>query len=135
MSDNETGSKPKIVYTPKAPMPAGHYSQAIIYDGLVYVSGQLPIDPETGAEKFGTIEDQAEQVLSNIGEILLAAGSDLNHVIKTTAYITDIELWPRVNASYAAVFGEYRPARAVVPTKELHYGFLIEIDAVAAVIK
>jgi len=134
MCEKESNSKPKIIYTPKAPMPAGHYSQAIVHNGLVYVSGQLPIDPETGAEKAGTIEDQAEQVLSNIGEILLAAGSDLDHVLKTTAYISDIELWPRINATYAAVFGEYRPARAMVPTKELHYGFQIEIDAVAAVI-
>ena len=134
MSDKDINSEPRIVYTPKAPMPAGHYSQAIVHNGLVYVSGQLPIDPVTGAEKFGTIEDQAEQVLNNIAEILLAAGSDLNHVLKTTAYISDIELWPRINATYAAVFGEYRPARAVVPTKELHYGFQIEIDAVAAVI-
>jgi 2-iminobutanoate/2-iminopropanoate deaminase len=134
MNEKEIGSKPRIVYTPKAPMPAGHYSQAIVHDGLVYVSGQLPIDPETGAKKLGSIEEQAEQVLNNIAEILLAAGSDLNHVLKTTAYISDIEQWPRVNATYAVFFGEYRPARAVVPTKELHYGFLIEIDAVAAVV-
>jgi len=134
MSEKEKERKTRVVYTPKAPMPAGHYSQAIVHDGLVYVSGQLSIDPATGAEKLGTIEDQTEQVLSNIGEILLAAGSDLRHVLKTTAYISDMELWPRVNATYAAVFGDYRPARAVVPTKELHYGFKIEIEAVAAVI-
>jgi len=121
------------ISTPNAPQPAGHYSQAIVHDGIVYVSGQLAIDPATGEKRLGSIEEQTEQALRNVAALLEAAGSDLAHVLKTTVYIADISLWGRVNAVYARCFGEQRPARAVVPTKELHYGFLIEIEAVAAV--
>lgn len=123
----------KQVLTPNAPAPAGHYSQAVIYNGLVYVSGQLPIDPATGEKNTGSIESQMEQVLTNIGEILKAAGSDLNRVLKMTVYISDISLWGAVNPVYARIMGEAKPARAIVPTKELHYGFKIEIEAIAAV--
>ena len=121
------------VLTPNAPAPGGHYSQAIIHNGLIYVAGQLPIDPATGEKKLGSIEEQAEQVLANIRAILEAAGSNLNRVLKTTVYVSDIELWGKVNEIYARTFGEHRPARAVVPIKELHYGFKIEIEAIAAI--
>jgi len=121
------------ISTPNAPQPAGHYAQAIVHNGIVYVSGQLAIDPATGEKRLGSIEEQTEQALRNVAAILAAAGSDLAHVLKTTVYIADMSLWGRVNTVYARHFGEHRPARAVVPTKELHYGFLIEIEAVAAV--
>ena len=121
-----------FIETPKAPRPAGHYSQAVIHQGLVYVSGQLPIDPKTGEKRIGSIEEQALQALNNVKAILEAAGSDLVCVLKTTVYISDIGLWDRVNAVYATVFGDHRPARAVVPTRELHFGFQVEIEAVAA---
>jgi 2-iminobutanoate/2-iminopropanoate deaminase len=121
------------ISTPRAPTPAGHYSQATVHNGVVYVSGQLPINPSTGAKVLGTIEEQTEQVLNNLVAILDEAGSDPDHVLKVTVYVADIGLWDRVNAVYARFFGETRPARAVVPTKELHHGLLIEIDAVAAV--
>src|SRR5882724_1839297 len=124
----------KAIFTENAPKPAGHYSQAIVHNGFVYVSGQLAIDPANSEKKLGSIEEQTEQVLNNIGAILLAAGSDLNHLIKTTAFIADNDLWGPVNETYKKVLGDHKPARAVIPTKELHYGFLIEIDAVAAVI-
>src|SRR5262245_29126155 len=120
-------------FTAHAPAPAGHYSQAIVHNGIVYVAGQLPIDPATGAKKLGGIEEQAEQALQNVAAILEAAGSDLAHVLKVTVYISDIDQWGKVNAVYAKFFGEHKPARAVVPTRELHYGFMIEIEAVAAV--
>jgi 2-iminobutanoate/2-iminopropanoate deaminase len=120
------------VSTPNAPQPAGHYAQAIVHNGLVYVSGQLPVDPATGERCTGSIEEQAEQALVNVRAILEAAGTDLNHVLKTTVYVSDISLWGRVNAVYSAFFGDHRPARAVVPTRELHYGFQIEIEAIAA---
>ena len=120
------------VSTANAPMPAGHYSQAVVYNGLIFVAGQLAIDPETGARLTGSIEEQTEQCLKNIGQILKAAGSDLTRVLKMTLYISDIELWSAVNEVYARVMGDHRPARAVVPVKELHYGFKIEIEAVAA---
>ncbi|MFQ5996149.1 MAG: RidA family protein [Dehalococcoidales bacterium] len=125
----------KAILTEKAPKPAGHYSQAIVHHNTVYVSGLLPIDPKTGKKRNGSIEEQTEQVLSNLSEILKAAGSNLSQVIRTTVYITDIELWSRVNAVYARFFGEHRPARTVVPTSTLHYGLQVEIEAVAALEK
>ena len=120
------------IATNNAPKPAGHYSQAIVHNGLVYVSGQVPIDPETGEKRVGTIEEQTELVLRNVGEILKAAGSDLDRVLKMTVYITDISLWGAVNTVYSRVLGQHKPARAVVPIKELHYGFQIEVEAIAA---
>jgi 2-iminobutanoate/2-iminopropanoate deaminase len=122
----------KKILTPNAPQPAGHYSQATVHQGLVYVAGQLAIDPVTGDRKLASIEEQTEQTLKNVAAILEAAGSDLQHVLKTTVYITDISLWGQVNETYAKVFGEHRPARAIIPVKDLHYGFLIEIEAIAA---
>jgi 2-iminobutanoate/2-iminopropanoate deaminase len=127
--------KMEMISTPNAPKPAGHYSQAIVHNNLVYVSGQLPIDPESGEKRIGSIEEQTEQALKNLSEILLAAGSNLNQVLKTTVYISDIELWDRVNAVYARFFGEHRPARAVVPTRNLHFGFQIEIEAISTLDK
>ena len=120
------------VHTQDAPAPVGHYSQAVVYNGLVYVAGQLAIDPQTGEKRLGSVEEQTEQALKNVGAILKAADSDLSRVLKMTVYISDIGLWGRVNEAYARVLGGHRPARAVIPTKELHHGFLIEIDAVAA---
>ncbi len=122
----------KRVNTPNAPQPAGHYSQAVVYNGLVFVAGQLAIDPSTGEKKLASIEEQTEQALKNVSEILRAASSDLSRVLKMTVYVSDIDLWGKVNAVYARVMGENRPARAVIPTRELHHGFLIEIAAVAA---
>jgi 2-iminobutanoate/2-iminopropanoate deaminase len=122
----------KTVTTPNAPAAGGHYSQALVYNGLVFVSGQLAINPITGERLTGSIEEQTEQCLKNIAEILKAAGSDLTRVLKMTVYISDMELWGSVNAVYARVMGDHRPARAVVPVTELHYGFKIEIEAVAA---
>lgn len=121
------------ILTENAPAPGGHYSQAVVCNGLVFVSGQLSIDPKTGEKKLGTIEEQTEQVLNNIAAILTPANSDINRVLKMTVYVADIELWSAVNTVYARFMGDHRPARAVVPTGALHYGFLIEIEAIAAV--
>jgi 2-iminobutanoate/2-iminopropanoate deaminase len=122
----------KRIETSNAPAAGGHYSQAVVYNGLVFVSGQLSIDPLTGERKLGSIEEQTEQVLKNVAEILKAANSSLSQVLKMTVYVADIELWSAVNEVYARVLGEHRPARAVIPTGKLHYGFLIEVDAIAA---
>lgn len=124
---------PEIRYirTETAPIPAGHYSQATVHNGLIHVAGQLSIEPGTGIKRLGSIDEQTERTLRNVEAILIAAGSDLSRVLKMTVYIADIELWSEVNAAYARVMGENRPARAIVPTKDLHHGFLIEIDAVA----
>jgi 2-iminobutanoate/2-iminopropanoate deaminase len=92
----------------------------------------VAIDPQTGERRLGSVEEQTEQALENVAAILLAAGSGVDHVLKTTVYVADISLWGRVNAVYAEFFGDHRPARAVVPTKELHHGFVVEIEAIAA---
>jgi 2-iminobutanoate/2-iminopropanoate deaminase len=123
------------VTTQKAPLPAGHYSQAVVHGKTVYVSGQLPIDPRNGSKEPRSIEEQTQQVLQNLEAILNAAGSDAAHVIKTTVYVSDIKLWDRVNAVYSEFFGDHRPARVVVPTLELHFGFQVEIEAIAAVVE
>jgi 2-iminobutanoate/2-iminopropanoate deaminase len=114
-------------------MPAGHYSQAVVHGGLVYVAGQLGIDPKRPGHTPDDIELQTEQALRNVASILVAAGSDLHHVLQMTIYISDQSHWPRVNATYAAAMGDHKPARAVVPVKDLHYGFGLEIQCVAAV--
>lgn len=122
-----------FVETRNAPTPAGHYSQAVVHEGVVYVAGQVPIDPATGQVNDGPIEDQTRQVLENLFAILRAAGSGPEHVLKCTVYVADISLWGAVNAVYGESFGAHRPARAIVPTKPLHHGILVEIDAIAAV--
>lgn len=123
----------KEIFTENAPKPAGHYSQAVVQNGFIFVSGQLPIDPATGEKKNGSVEEETVQALRNVAAILEEAGSDMHHVVKTTVYVTNIELWERLNAVYAEFFGDHRPARAVVPTGELHYGFHVEIEAMATV--
>jgi 2-iminobutanoate/2-iminopropanoate deaminase len=121
------------VFTKEAPVPAGHYAQGIVHGGLVYVSGQLPIDPATGEKILGPVEAQARRAFGNLQAVLEAAGSRKELVLRTTVYVPDVGLWPAVNAVYAEFFGDHRPARTVVPTSALHYGFLVEVDAVAAV--
>ena len=125
----------KSIKTDNAPAPGGHYSQAIVHNGLVYVAGQIPIDPRTGEKQSGPIEDQTRLVLQNLSAILEASGSSLNRVLNVTVYISDMALWGKVNEVYAEIFGDHRPARAIVPTRDLHFGFKIEVAAVAALIE
>jgi 2-iminobutanoate/2-iminopropanoate deaminase len=108
-----------------------HYSPAVVHDGIVYVSGQLPMDPDKGVPVEGGIEAQARATLQSLSEVLLAAGSSKEKVLRTTAYIPDVALWGKVNEVYVEFFGTHKPARTVVPTTRLHYGCMIEIDAVA----
>ena len=122
----------ETIFTKTAPAPAGHYSQAIVHGGLVFVAGQLAGDPAHPSASPGDIEQQTERALRNVQAILEAAGSGLAHVLSMTVYVSDIGLWGRVNAAYARVMGDHRPARAVVPVKDLHHDYLIEIQAVAA---
>jgi 2-iminobutanoate/2-iminopropanoate deaminase len=122
----------QAIETRDAPTAAGHYSQAIVHNGLVFVAGQLPIDPQDRNRPVGSIEEQTEQTLRNVAAILEAAGSGLDRVLQMTIYISDIELWGGVNTVYARVMGTHKPARAIVPVKHLHYGYQIEIQAIAA---
>ena len=118
---------------PNAPEPKGHYSSAVEHNGLIYVSGQLPRNAATGEVETGAIEAQTELALRNVEDVLKAAGIDLNHVLQFTIYISEMELWDRVNEVYARILGEHKPARAIVPVKDLHFGTKIEVQAVAAV--
>ncbi len=121
------------VQPPNQPTPKGHYSPCIVHNGLVYVSGQLPMDLVTREPFAGAIEGQTELALRNVEAVLHAAGSDLQHVLQMTIYVSDIELWGKVNETYARVMGGHRPARAIVPVKDLHFDTKIEIQAIAAV--
>jgi 2-iminobutanoate/2-iminopropanoate deaminase len=122
----------KIINTNKAPQPLGHYSQAIEHNGLIFVSGQLPIDPKNPNKPIGSIEEQTTLTLKNIEAILAAANSNKSQILKTTIYISDISLWSRANDAYSEFFGEHKPARAAVPTKDLPKGYQIEIEAIAS---
>ncbi|MFC1754065.1 RidA family protein [Thermoproteota archaeon] len=123
----------EIIQTAKASQPLGHYSQAVVHNGLVYVSGQLGIKLDNPAEPAGDIEAQTKCALQNLDSILIECGSSKHRVLKTTVYIADLGLWKRVNQVYAEFFGEHKPARSAVPVKELPRNFLVEIDAIAAV--
>lgn len=115
------------------PQPKGHYSPGVEHNGLIFVSGQLPMTVDTREPFTGSIEEQTELALRNVEAVLEAAGSDLRHVLQFTIYVSDMELWGAVNETYARVLGDHRPARAIVPVKDLHFGTKIEIQAIAVV--
>ena len=123
----------KVIQPKDQPQPKGHYSPGIEHNGLVYVSGQLPMDLVTRQPFTGSIEEQTELALRNVEAVLHAAGSDLGSVVQMTIYVSDMELWGKVNESYARVMGDHRPARAMIPVKDLHFGTQIEIQAIATV--
>jgi 2-iminobutanoate/2-iminopropanoate deaminase len=111
--------------------PGGHYSHAVSAGGFVFVSGQLPITPDGRRLGDAPFEAQARQVLANVAHALTAAGATVSRLVQVRVYVTDINLWPSFNEIYAAWAGAARPARCVVPVSELHYGFKIEVEAVA----
>ena len=123
-----------IVYTnpPTMAVPGGHYSHALTAGGFVFVSGQLPIAADGTKLSESSFEQQARQVLDNIAHALRSAGSSIDRLTQVRVYVTDITSWPAFNAMYANWAGDARPARCVVPVPQLHYGFKIEIEAVAA---
>jgi reactive intermediate/imine deaminase len=120
------------ISTDAAPAARGHYSQAIVHAGIAYVAGQLPIVPGDPQAKLADFEAQARQVIANVIAIVEAAGSSRDLILRTTVYIADIAHWPAFNAIYAEILGAHRPARTVVPVAQLHYGYLVEMDAIAA---
>lgn len=120
------------VTTPNAPAARGHYAQAIVHGGFVFVAGQLPLDPADPERRVEGFEGQAHQVIGNVIAILEAAGSSAELIVKTTVYIADIAHWPAFNKVYAERLGAHKPARTVVPVPHLHYGYLVEMDVIAA---
>lgn len=122
-----------VIATPNAPTARGHYSQAIEHAGLVYIAGQLPIIPAEPERRLAEFDAQARQVIANVLAIVEAAGSSRERLVRTTVYIADIAHWPAFNAVYAEMIGPHRPARTVVPVAHLHYGYLLEMDAIAAI--
>ncbi|WP_332741538.1 RidA family protein [Hydrogenophaga sp.] len=112
--------------------PGGHYSHATIANGLVFVSGQLPITPSGERLHQASFEAQTRQTLANAQSALEAAGSSVAQLVQVRVYITNIDNWPVFNQLYMAWAGQSMPARAVVPVPELHHGFALEVEAVAA---
>jgi 2-iminobutanoate/2-iminopropanoate deaminase len=130
--DNTGGNAVKIVSSLRAPTARGHYSQAVVHNGLVYVAGQLPLVPGEPEKQLATFEEQARRVIDNVIAILDEAGSGAALILKSTVYITDVAHWPAFNAVYAEKLGAHKPARTVVPVAALHHGYLVEMDAIAA---
>jgi 2-iminobutanoate/2-iminopropanoate deaminase len=129
-----TTSGRKVVQTAAAPAAIGPYSQAIVANGMVFCSGQIAIDPATGAFDTSTsVEAQTVRVLDNLRAVLDAAGSSLEHVVRTTIFLADMSDFATVNGVYGKYFTSEPPARATVAVKELPKGAKVEIDAIAIV--
>lgn len=123
----------KPVKTPNAPAAIGPYSQAIIANGMVYCSGQIALNPDTGELLFGDVTDQTHLVLTNLAAVLEASGSSLDKVVKATVFLKDMADFPKVNAVYAKHFGNHKPARACVEVSCLPKNVDVEIDAIAII--
>lgn len=121
----------QIIQTEQAPKAIGPYSQAIKSNGFVFASGQIPIIPETGEFVAGGISEQTEQVLKNLSQVLEAAGSGLNRVVKTTVFLVDMEEFAAMNEVYGKFFSDEPPARATVEASRLPRGARVEIEAIA----
>jgi 2-iminobutanoate/2-iminopropanoate deaminase len=121
----------RVVQTERAPAAIGPYSQAIVCEGWVFCSGQIPVVPETGALLEGGAADQAERVLTNLAAVLEAAGSSLGRVVKTTVFLADMKDFGAMNEVYARRFGSHRPARSTIQAAGLPKGSLIEIECIA----
>lgn len=120
-----------IVQTERAPKAVGPYSQAVVHGDLIFCAGQIALDPATGELVGGNTREQTDRVLRNLAAVLEAAGSDLDHVVKTTVFLSDISDFAEMNAVYAAAFGAHRPARSTVPVGALPRGARVEIECVA----
>lgn len=123
----------KTISTANAPAASGPYAQGNIAGGLLFASGQIPLDPETGEIVGSTIEEQTAQVMKNVAAILEAAGTDFDHVVKTTCFLNDMNDFAAFNAEYAKSFGEVRPARSAVAVEKLPKGALVEVEVIAEV--
>ena len=122
----------KVVYTEQAPAAIGPYSQAMILNGVLFTSGQIPVDPATGEISGDTIETQAEQVMKNLGEVLKEAGSSFEKAVKTTCFLADMGDFAKFNEVYAKYFVN-KPARSCVAVKTLPKNVLCEVEVIAEV--
>ena len=120
----------QVISTPNAPAAIGPYSQAIETDGYLFTSGQIPINPATGEVEGTTIEEQAEQVMKNIGAVLEAAGLDFSHVVKTTCFLADLADFAAFNAVYGKYFPEAAPARSCFAVAGLPKGAKLEVETI-----
>ncbi len=123
----------EIISTKGAPQAIGPYSQAIRFGNLIFVSGQIPIEPEAGKILKGDIKEQAKLILENLNNVLAASGSSLDNVLRTTIFLTDLENYPVVNETYAQYFNDLPPARSTVQVAKLPMDAQIEIDAIACI--
>ena len=122
----------KFILTEAAPTPAGHYSQAVVANGFVFVAGILPIEPGGGERRIPDgIEAQVRLALTNLRAILEASGSAIDHLVSVQIFVPSVDSWAKVNAIYAELLGDHRPARTVIPCGPLHYGALVEVNAIA----
>ena len=123
----------KTVSTARAPKAIGPYSQAIVHNGLAFLSGQIPLDPETNQLVEGDIAVQTERVLDNLKAVLEAGGGSLGSVLKTTVFLKDMSEFPKMNEVYARYFPDHPPARSTVEVARLPRDVRVEIDAIAVV--
>ena len=121
----------KVISTINAPKAIGPYSQAIEANGMVFISGQIPVNPELGKVVEGGIKEQTEQVMRNIGGILVEAGLDYSNIVKCTCLLSDMENFAAMNEVYGSYFKENAPARAAYGVVKLPLGVLVEIEAIA----
>jgi len=131
MAGDVRSTPPELIAPPTLAPPGGHYSHAVVANGMVYVAGQLPITPEGVKLIDAPFEVQARQVLANVQGALEAAGSRIDRLVHVRVYLDDLQQWGAFNTLYVAWVGSHRPARAVVPVPALHYGLKIEIEAIA----
>jgi len=124
-------SEKSAVRSPQAPRPVGPYSQAIRAGRFLFISGQLPIDPNTGQLVGGSVAEQTRRCMENIKAILAAAGASLKHIVKTTIYLADLKDFPAVNQAYANYFDLDPPARTTIQAAAVPKGAAIEMDAIA----
>lgn len=124
-------SKKKVITTDQAPAPVGPYNQAIIHENMVFVSGQIPLDPQTGQMAAEDLDGQTHQVMKNLGAVLKAAGADYDNVLKCTIYLSDMNDFARMNELYGSYFGDEPPTREAVAVKTLPKNALVEVSCIA----
>lgn len=125
----------RIFFSDRAPRPKGPYSQAVIHNGVLYISGQIPLDHETGLVVRGTIEEETEAVLENLKIIVEDAGAHINDVLKVTCYLSDMDDFDRFNSIYRKYFPHRPPARTTVQAARLPLDVQVEMDAIVALPK